>query len=77
MIGIAEGRPDNITVTHRVLVSSPEETLSKVCEWLNQQDYQTLGIACFGPLGLNPESPEYGSILPTPKPEWSNFPVLA
>jgi fructokinase len=35
-----------------------------------------LGIASFGPLDLNPASPNYGSITATPKPGWSQTPIL-
>lgn len=34
-----------------------------------------LGLACFGPLGLNPGTAGFGSILDTPKPGWSQVPI--
>lgn len=36
-----------------------------------------LGIGCFGPLQVRPDSPEYGRILATPKPGWSGIDVMA
>jgi fructokinase len=37
----------------------------------------SLGIGTFGPAALDPASPNYGSILTTPKPGWSGFPLLS
>jgi fructokinase len=36
-----------------------------------------LGIACFGPLQLRQDAPDYGCLLPTPKPGWSGVSVLS
>lgn len=36
-----------------------------------------LGIGCFGPLQVRPDSPEHGRILATPKPGWSGIDVVA
>src|SRR5438067_1698666 len=35
-----------------------------------------LGIASFGPVDVNPRSDTYGRILATPKPGWSDTPIL-
>lgn len=37
---------------------------------------EALGIACFGPLQLRPDAPDFGRLLPTPKPGWSGTDVL-
>ena len=34
------------------------------------------GVACFGPIDLQPSSPTYGYITTTPKPGWQNVDVL-
>lgn len=55
---------------------TPEETMPKVIEFIRMFDVKALGVGSFGPLNLNPDSPEYGSITNTPKKEWRNFPLL-
>ena len=37
--------------------------------------FSALGLACFGPLELRPESPEFGRIGMTPKEGWKNVDV--
>jgi fructokinase len=72
--------PENIVEQTRIDTTVPEETLGKVIRFL--QAYTTtrkiaaIGIGCFGPLDLNPNSPTYGFITSTPKPRWSNTDVL-
>lgn len=36
----------------------------------------SLGVASFGPICLDRNSPQYGNITSTPKQAWQNFPVL-
>lgn len=58
--------------------TQPEETLQRVCEFLEQGSAQhgpidAIGVAAFGPLDPNPNSATYGYITSTPKPGWRNF----
>ncbi len=60
--------------------NDPARLLAEVAEWLIQQEktygkLQAVGIASFGPLDLNPDSPTYGYITSTPKPGWQNTDV--
>ncbi len=72
--------PENIVGRTRIDTTLPEETFGKVIQFF--QPYTTtgkitaIGIGCFGPLDLNPDSPTYGFIVSTPKPHWSNTDVL-
>lgn len=51
--------------------TSPESTLHACLDFFNATEpVERLGIASFGPVDLNPLSPEYGYITTTPKPGW-------
>jgi fructokinase len=77
---VASG-PDRILEQARIPTTVPEETLGKVIEFfrpfVEARQVDAIGIGCFGPLDLNPDSPTYGSITATPKPNWSNTDVRA
>lgn len=66
----------NILVSQRVATSNPDQTLGEVIDFFRQQqqsyNFDYLGLACFGPLDLHPDSATYGYITATPKPHWSN-----
>lgn len=64
----------------RIPTTSPEETIGKVIAFYHENADRNLkvssvGLACFGPLDLNLNSDQYGSITQTPKPNWSNVPI--
>lgn len=72
--------------THREILdqltvptTSPEETLGAIertlHEWRNREDIAALGIASFGPIDLDRNSPSYGQITTTPKPGWAGVEV--
>lgn len=68
-------------VEKRIATTKPEETLQQVVGFFQRQrhagyHFDSLGLACFGPVDLDPISPTYGNITATPKPFWSNTPVL-
>lgn len=51
---------------------APQETLAAIAEVLARwPQAAALGIASFGPLDLDPASPNYGSLVATTKPGWS------
>jgi fructokinase len=66
-----------IQVGDRVDTTTPEATLSAVCDRLAAAGGKpdAIGLACFGPLDVDPRSPRYGRILDTPKEGWSGFDV--
>lgn len=51
---------------------SPDETIPVLLDYFKNENIDALGIACFGPVDLNPESETYGYITSTPKPGWRN-----
>lgn len=59
-----------------VPTTSPEETLAACETFFAKHSILALGIASFGPIVVDRSSPSYGSIAATPKPGWSNAPIL-
>lgn len=59
-----------------ITTTTPEETLNKVIEFYKINEVQKIGIGSFGPVEINKSSNNYGSILDTPKVEWSNFNII-
>ena len=55
---------------------TPAKTIPAMVEWFKSKDIIALGIGSFGPVDLNPKSQTYGYITSTPKPGWSNQPLL-
>jgi fructokinase len=73
--------PNDIRAEARFPTTSPQETMSQAVDFFKRQESDqgkiaSIGFACFGPLDPNPDSPSYGHILPTPKPNWSNANVV-
>ena len=61
--------------------TTPEETLNRAGGFFNEQaavgfDFHHIGLACFGPLAVNPLDPRWGRILATTKPHWSGTNVV-
>ena len=73
--------PGDIRAETRFPTTMPEETMSRVVAFFQEQEKEfgplaAMGFACFGPLDPHPASPNYGHILPTPKPGWTNADVI-
>ncbi|MEE3177379.1 MAG: ROK family protein [Verrucomicrobiota bacterium] len=68
--------PDDIEEA-RFPTTCPEETIQRSIEFFNEAQERkgkvnAIGIGTFGPADVNPESPTFGHIKKTPKPDWSN-----
>ncbi len=66
----------NILSEQRIPTRTPNETLANVRTFFLAQreagfDFNSLGLACFGPLDLHTDSSTFGYITSTPKPDWS------
>jgi fructokinase len=63
----------------RIETTTPQKTIDKVIKYFkpytedSKRRLAAIGIASFGPIDLNKESPRYGYITTTPKPGWSNI----
>ena len=75
---VASG-PDQVVEEIRFATTTPEETLRKTVQFFegyaSAGQIKTIGVGCFGPLDLNPQSATYGFITATPKPHWSHTDV--
>jgi len=76
---VAVGSDDgSLTEQHRFPTTTPHETLATAADWIAAQgSISALGIAAFGPVGINRHAPSYGRMLQTPKPGWPDFDLLA
>ena len=71
ILGVAEA-DGRIVARHRLPTTTPDATLGAAIDWFRGQGpIDRMGIASFGPLGLDRAAPDWGHILATPKPDWS------
>lgn len=71
--------PGNLLAQSLVPTGPPADTLARVAAFFAEQrdpPVTALGIACFGPIDLDPASPTFGFITTTPKPGWANVDVV-
>jgi fructokinase len=69
--------PGDVRAQVEVPTTSPRATLATIADILDGWDFQTLGIASFGPLDLDRSSTRFGSIVSTPKAGWSGTDLTA
>lgn len=71
--------PGRILRETRIATTTPDETLSQAVEFFRPavagRSIGSIGVACFGPLDLDPRSATFGYITSTTKPGWRNTPV--
>lgn len=72
-VGQKDGR-----LVERIQINTdiPERTIPEVIAFFREFPIQAIGIASFGPIDINKESPTYGYIKSTPKPGWIDFPFV-
>lgn len=79
-IAILARGPGAIVARETVPTTTPDETLGRLetilSSWRGSEAIAALGIASFGPLNLDANSPNYGQIAATPKPGWEGAPVM-
>lgn len=69
---------ENGNIFERISIptQTPEETMPEMISYFKKKEIEALGIGCFGPIDLSPDSPTYGYITSTPKLEWQNFDIV-
>ena len=74
------GTPEAIAVQAEWPTGAPEELLPRIRQqlgaWHRQHRLGAVGIASFGPLWLDPAHPRFGRMAQTPKPGWSDAPII-
>lgn len=78
-VAILARGPHDVLAREVIATSTPDETLRAlervVAGWKAGPGFGALGIASFGPIDLNRDSPTWGDILQTPKPGWAGTEV--
>jgi fructokinase len=68
--------PDDLRAETRFPTTTPEETIGRAIAFFEDQakgsSLAAIGIASFGPVDPNPDSPRFGYITTTPKPGWAD-----
>jgi len=72
--------PGDISQRVRIATTTPSETLAEVTRLISERIKEAglvgIGIASFGPIGLDRALPDFGRILKTPKPNWSGADIV-
>ena len=68
--------PNDLRNEIRFSTTTPAETIGRAVDYFKeraaQEPLDAIGIASFGPVDPNPDSPTFGYITTTPKPGWAN-----
>ena len=73
--------PDDMLEEIRFPTTTPGETLERTIAFFNTQEaihgpLAALGVGCFGPVDIHPDSPTFGRISKSPKTRWIDADVL-
>lgn len=78
-LGEPVGSSESLRITDRAEFPTripPSETIAEVVAWLQARKYDALGVACFGPIDLDPASRTWGYITTTPKLGWQYVDIM-
>jgi fructokinase len=68
--------PEDIREEVRFATATPDKTIGRAIQFFQQaqkrESLAAIGIAAFGPLDSNPDSPTFGYVTTTPKPGWAH-----
>lgn len=65
-----------ILATSTIPTDDPKVTMTETIKFFKGYDLKSIGIGTFGPVEINPDCPDYGKILNTPKLKWRNFNIF-
>jgi fructokinase len=68
--------PQAMQASTSIPTTTPKATLNQVIAFFRSYPIRSLGLATFGPIDLDPDSPTYGHILSTPKLAWQGCPIV-
>lgn len=64
--------PDDFRTETRFPTTTPDETISRAIDFFKENGpVEAVGLASFGPVDPDPNSPTYGYVTTTPKPNWA------
>ena len=66
----------NILESRSLPTLTPAETVPAMIDFFKNRGIEALGIASFGPVDPDRNSPTYGFITKTPKLPWRDYPIL-
>lgn len=69
----------NLEVVEKIQfpTTTPEETIAKTIAFFQQFEHlQAVAVGSFGPIDIDLESPTYGYVTKTPKPQWSGVDLI-
>ncbi len=55
--------------------TTPDESIPKIIDYFKDKEISALGIGSFGPVDVNTDSENYGTILDSPKLPWQHYPL--
>jgi fructokinase len=74
------GTAEDVRVQAEWPTTAPDDLLplirQQIATWHRQHGLAAVGIASFGPLWLDPAHPRFGRMADTPKPGWSDAPII-
>ncbi|AMV70157.1 Fructokinase [Pediococcus damnosus] len=56
--------------------TTPNETIIKINTFFSEYSVVRMAVGAFGPIGINPDSQDYGYVKETPKKGWQHFNFL-
>lgn len=78
---VVRGAPGTIGERHEFPTSDPVATLAQAARilegWHRETGLAAVGIASFGPIRVDPDAADHGTILATPKPGWGGTDILS